>query len=173
MGVIFITPIFLSQAMEDETPKIAYPVQRRPSFFSRNRLWLNGLLFIITVFTTFFVGISWSINYKYAEVLGEMNELPISLDLILDPQILLLSLLYAVVLLGILLGHDKGPVKGAIEQPVLVKVQQELGRTTVHRVIVRVHELHLEHEGGRAEAGIGLHAVDHIAAGVDPLKDRC
>ena len=108
MGVILITPIFLCRDMEDQTPRMAYPVQKRPSFFSKNRLWLNVLLFIITVFSTIFVGISWSINYKYAEYLGEMNELPISIDLILDPQILLLSVLYAVVLLGILLGHEFG-----------------------------------------------------------------
>jgi len=94
--------------MEDETPKIAYPVQKRPSFFSKNRLWLNVLLFVITMFSTFFVGFSWSINYKYAEVLGETNEFPISIDLILDPQIIFLSILYAVVLLGILLGHELG-----------------------------------------------------------------
>ncbi len=94
--------------MEDETPKIAYPVQKRPSFFAKNRLWLNVLLFIITVFTTFFVGFSWSINYKYAEVLGDVNEFPISIDLFLDPQIIFLSILYSVVLLGILLGHELG-----------------------------------------------------------------
>jgi len=106
--VIFVTPIFLYETMEDETPKIAYPVQKRPSFFSKNRLWLNVLLFVITVFTTFFVGFSWSINYKYAEVLGDANEFPISIDLLFDPQIIFLSILYAVVLLGILLGHELG-----------------------------------------------------------------
>ena len=94
--------------MEDETPKIAYPVQKRPSFFSKNRLWLNVLLFIITVFTTFIAGFSWSINYKYAEVFRDMNEFPISMDLLLDPQVIILSILYAVVLLGILLGHELG-----------------------------------------------------------------
>ena len=94
--------------MEDETPKIAYPVQKRPSFFSKNRLWLNVLLFVVTMFSTFFVGFSWSINYKYAEVFGDMNEFPISLDMLLDPQIIFLSILYAVVLLGILLGHELG-----------------------------------------------------------------
>jgi len=106
--VILLTPIFFYETMEDETPEIAYSVQKRPSFFSKNRLWLNVLLFIITVFTTFFVGFSWSINYKYAEVLGDMNEFPISIDLFLDPQIIFLSILYAAVLLGILLGHEFG-----------------------------------------------------------------
>ncbi len=106
--MILVTPIFLSETMEDETLKIAYPVQKRPSFFSNNRLWLNVLLFIITMFTTFFVGFSWSINYKYAEVLGDVNEFPITVDLLLDPQIIFLSILYAVVLLGILLGHELG-----------------------------------------------------------------
>ncbi|MCJ7581190.1 MAG: site-2 protease family protein, partial [Candidatus Aminicenantes bacterium] len=94
--------------MEDKTPKIVPLVQKRSSFFSKNRLWLNILLFVITVFTTFFVGFSWSINYKYAEFMGETSEFPISLDLFLDPQIILLSILYAIVLLGILLSHELG-----------------------------------------------------------------
>lgn len=94
--------------MEDKTPKIVPLVQKRSSFFSKNRLWLNILLFVITVFTTFFVGFSWSINYKYAEFMGETSEFPISLDLLLDPQIILLSILYAIVLLGILLSHELG-----------------------------------------------------------------
>lgn len=94
--------------MEDETPKIALPVQKRPSFFLKDRVWLNVLLFVLTMFSTFFVGFSWSINYKYAEVLGDVNEIPISIDLLLDPQIIFLSILYAVVLIGILLGHELG-----------------------------------------------------------------
>lgn len=106
--MIIITPIFLSEIVEDKISEIVAPVQKRPSFFSKNRVWLNILLFVLTVFTTFFVGFSWSINYKYAEVLGEMSEFPISVDLILDPQILFLSILYAGVLLGILLGHELG-----------------------------------------------------------------
>jgi len=105
---MFITPIFLSKTMEENTQKTVYQVQKRPSFFSKNRLWLNILLFIITALTTFFVGFSWSINYKYAEVLSEMSEFPISLDMLLDPQIIFLSILYAVVLLGILLSHELG-----------------------------------------------------------------
>ena len=104
-----ITPIFfIHVTMEDETLKTAYPVQKRPSFFSKDRVWLNVLLFVLTMFSAFFVGFSWSINYKYAEVLGDINEIPISIDLLLDPQIIFLSILYAVVLIGILLGHELG-----------------------------------------------------------------
>ena len=40
--------------------------------------------------------------------MGETSEFPISLDLFLDPQIILLSILYAIVLLGILLSHELG-----------------------------------------------------------------
>jgi len=105
---MIITPFFLYKTMKENSPTTAYTVQKKPSFFSKNRVWLNILLFVITMFTTFFVGFSWSINYKYAEVLGDVNEIPISLDLILDPQIIFLSILYAVVLLGILLGHELG-----------------------------------------------------------------
>lgn len=94
--------------MDSAESNLSHPVRQRQSFFAKNRLWLNILLFIITVFSTFFVGFTWSINYKYAEVLDDAADFPLSVDMFLDPQILILSLIYAVVLIGILLGHELG-----------------------------------------------------------------
>lgn len=78
------------------------------SFFAKNRNWLNGLLFVLTLFSCFFVGLSWSLSYKYAEVLDELNQGSPFLDMIKDPQIIGLSLAYALVLAAILLAHEMG-----------------------------------------------------------------
>lgn len=72
------------------------------------RIWLNVLLFIITVFSTFFVGIRLSLNYKYAEILAQNSQASLDLEILNDPQIISLSIIYAAVLLGILLGHELG-----------------------------------------------------------------
>ena len=106
--------------MEEERKE--FPVQEGRSLpFSRKkriwldfllfiikRIWLNVLLFIITVFSTFFVGISLSLNYKYAEVVAQNSQVLLDLEKIKDPQIILLSITYAAVLIAILLGHELG-----------------------------------------------------------------
>jgi membrane-associated protease RseP (regulator of RpoE activity) len=95
--------------MEEESKKAPVQIEMVPSFSLKKRIWLNIVLFVITVFSTFFVGISWSLNFKYAEVLTQNP--PSSLDLLEklnDPQVISLSIIYVVVLLGILLGHELG-----------------------------------------------------------------
>jgi len=72
------------------------------------RIWLNILLFVVTAFSTFFVGITWSLSYLYADVLSQTPESSLSLKIFEDPQVIALSIIYAVVLLGILLGHELG-----------------------------------------------------------------
>lgn len=92
----------------DDTPQIdAASLQKRPSFFSKNRVWLNVLLFIVTGFTTFFVGFSHSLNYQYADIVAA-EDFRISLDMLMDPQIIFLNIIYSFVLLGILLSHEMG-----------------------------------------------------------------
>jgi membrane-associated protease RseP (regulator of RpoE activity) len=95
--------------MEEEAqqPSVHHP-NRRPSFFSKNRIWLNVLLFVVTVLCTFFVGFSWSISYKYAHLFSENAQIGQNLAVFTDPEIISLSLIYAVVLIGILLGHELG-----------------------------------------------------------------
>ncbi|MBD3415111.1 MAG: site-2 protease family protein [Candidatus Aminicenantes bacterium] len=82
--------------------------RRRPSFFSKDRTWLNILLFVITAVSIFFVGITWSLSYKYADSLSQPEQIPLNLNILKDPQIMHLSFLYAVVLIGILLAHEMG-----------------------------------------------------------------
>lgn len=94
--------------MDGETERERLYPRKKPSFFSKDRTWLNILLFIITAVSAFFVGITWSLSYKYAESLSHPEQIPLSLEILRDPQILRLSFVYAVVLIGILLAHEMG-----------------------------------------------------------------
>lgn len=94
--------------MENEFPPPIPEEKRRRSFFAKDRLWLNGLLFIITFFSCFVVGITWSLSYKYADSLVQPETFTLTSRVVFDPEIILLSLLYAVVLILILLGHELG-----------------------------------------------------------------
>ncbi len=88
------------------TPK--EQLEGKVSFFAQKRVWLNILLFLVTAASTFFVGISWSFGYKYAELVAADPNLVPEPAMILNPEIVALSLIYAVVLLVILLGHELG-----------------------------------------------------------------
>ena len=95
--------------MREEGNETLGQIRLVPPFSLKKRLWLNIVLFVVTVFSTFFVGISWSINYKYAEVLSQNPVDTLNLaDKLKDPQVITLSIIYMVVLLGILLGHEMG-----------------------------------------------------------------
>jgi membrane-associated protease RseP (regulator of RpoE activity) len=76
--------------------------------YPNKRIWLNVVLFVVTVFSTFFVGITWSLSYKYADIISANPQTDLSVRIFDDPQIIFLSIIYAVVLLGILLGHELG-----------------------------------------------------------------
>jgi membrane-associated protease RseP (regulator of RpoE activity) len=78
------------------------------SFFAKNRVWLNGSLFVLTIFSAFIVGINWSANYKYAEKISSDPRFIPPAGFFKDPQVFWLSVLYAVVLIAILLGHELG-----------------------------------------------------------------
>jgi hypothetical protein len=95
--------------MTDESPATAVESPRRAvSFFGQRRVWLNIVLFAVTVCCTFFVGFSWSINYKYADTLGQNPGIASNPGAFVDPEVVILSLIYAVVLITILLGHELG-----------------------------------------------------------------
>jgi hypothetical protein len=91
--------------MEEE---VRIAPRKLPAFFAEKRIWLNILLFVVTVIATFVVGFSWSIGYKYAALFSQDPELGVDPGMIMNPEIVILSLIYAVVLLGILLGHEMG-----------------------------------------------------------------
>lgn len=76
---------------------------RRPK-----KTWLNVFLFIITCFSAFVVGLSWSVNYTFSEDLALNPQSLPPPQVFTDPRIISLSLIYAVVLVGILLGHEMG-----------------------------------------------------------------
>jgi hypothetical protein len=95
--------------MKDDSLVTAVESPRRTSsFFAQKRVWLNFLLFAVTVCTTFFVGFSWSINYKYADAIAQNSGVSVNPGIFLDPEVVALSLIYAVVLIVILLGHELG-----------------------------------------------------------------
>lgn len=93
--------------MDQDIPSI--PIKTaRSSFFDKNRTWLNVVLFVLTMGSCYFVGMSWSLSYKYADALDKLDQVSISLEMIKDPQIIGLSLAYTLVLLTILLAHEMG-----------------------------------------------------------------
>lgn len=75
---------------------------------SLKNIWINILLFGATVISTFVVGFSWGISYKYAHLISQNPQLSLGAEVFKDPQIIQLSLIYSLVLLGILLGHELG-----------------------------------------------------------------
>ncbi len=76
---------------------------RRPK-----RIWLNIFLFIVTCLSAFVVGLSWSVNYTFSEDLSLNPQSLPPPQVFSDPRIISLSLVYAAVLIGILLGHEMG-----------------------------------------------------------------
>jgi membrane-associated protease RseP (regulator of RpoE activity) len=93
-----------------EEAKFEIPVPRipRPSFFAKNRTWLNVLLFLATVVSAFLVGLSWSVSYTYSDTIGRNPSFVPGAAAFRDPRVVGLSILYAAVLLIILLGHEMG-----------------------------------------------------------------
>ena len=90
--------------MDEPKATPAAPISRRRGFFAQDRPWINGLLFILTLGSAFFVGLGWSAGYLEAG-LSPGGSAEMSWH---DPRVIALSLGYAVVLLFILLGHELG-----------------------------------------------------------------
>jgi membrane-associated protease RseP (regulator of RpoE activity) len=76
----------------------------------RPKTWLNGLLFALTVLSTFFVGLGWSASYLYFEAgaVSGADALAVSGRVLGDPRVFVLSFLYAAALMTILVGHELG-----------------------------------------------------------------
>ena len=62
--------------MEEEKESAVEREIKVPSFSLTKNIWINILLFVVTVFTTFFVGISLSINYLYADSIAQDTQIP-------------------------------------------------------------------------------------------------
>ncbi len=74
----------------------------------KKRPWLNFLLFFLTVFSTFFVGLTWSLSYKYANVPSRDSASALNGAMFRDGEVISMSAIYSVVLIVILLGHELG-----------------------------------------------------------------
>jgi membrane-associated protease RseP (regulator of RpoE activity) len=72
------------------------------------RPWLNLLLFIFTCFSVFIVGLTWSVSYVFSDQLTLESQSLLTPQALTDPRVIGLSLVYAVVLIIILLGHEMG-----------------------------------------------------------------
>ncbi|MFZ2053810.1 MAG: site-2 protease family protein [Candidatus Aminicenantales bacterium] len=72
------------------------------------RYWLNILLFVVTCFSAFFVGLTWSVSYIYSDQLLQDPQFVLGLETLTDSRIISLGLVYTAVLIAILLGHEMG-----------------------------------------------------------------
>ncbi len=90
--------------MEEPIASPAAPLSRRRGFFAQDRPWINALLFILTLGSTFFVGLGWSAGYLDAGP-SPAGAPESSWH---DPRVIALALVYAAVLMLILLGHEMG-----------------------------------------------------------------
>lgn len=74
----------------------------------KNKAWINILLFGLTVVSAFFVGITWSLSFKYGDAVNQDFPFGLGERFFKDPEIISLSVLYSAVLITILLGHELG-----------------------------------------------------------------
>lgn len=75
---------------------------------SKNRTWINVLLFGLTVVSAFFVGINWSLSFRHSDAINQDFPFSLGKHLFRDPHVIFLSVLYSAVLIIILLGHELG-----------------------------------------------------------------
>jgi len=73
-----------------------------------SRTWLNGLLFVLTILTLCYAGLSWSANFLAAGATPGPGPLVPPDQVLHDPRLFRLSALYAAVLMTILVGHELG-----------------------------------------------------------------
>lgn len=78
--------------------------EARPRFGT----WLNLTLFAVTCVSAFFVGLTWSVSYIFSGQLAAGSEFAPPVQAFTEPRVIGLGLVYAVVLIIILLGHEMG-----------------------------------------------------------------
>jgi membrane-associated protease RseP (regulator of RpoE activity) len=99
-----------SETVSPDSPPVAPspPGRRRVSFFAKDRPWINIVLFVLTLGSAFLVGTSWGLNYLYAEQFAADPNFQPEAGFFQDSRLILLSAVYAIVLMAILLAHELG-----------------------------------------------------------------
>lgn len=72
------------------------------------RAWVNGVLFALTLLSTWYVGLGLSLSYLHPEIMGGPSADIVSPVALREPRVLVLSLLFAAVLMAILTAHELG-----------------------------------------------------------------
>ena len=101
----------MEEGQEDrikQTPVPQYHEPRAISFLARQKPWVNVLLFAVTVVSCFLVGLTWSVNYVYADEIVNGLFGNIGIEEFMNPDVIWFSAVYAIVLIGILLAHEMG-----------------------------------------------------------------
>lgn len=75
----------------------------------KSKIWPNIVLFVLTVGSTFIVGLTWSVSFLYSDIITkEQQSLQVGMEIFAESEVLSLSIIYVLVLLGILTGHELG-----------------------------------------------------------------
>jgi len=74
----------------------------------KKKAWLNIILFLATVCSTFLVGIILGANFLLSELSIEEIGISQSVEIFQNPKIILLAIAYSATLMGILLAHELG-----------------------------------------------------------------
>ena len=93
--------------MEEKRETTVYEEKSLLSSLKKN-VWINLLLFVLTVTSTILVGMTLAINFEYADAPIQNPRLTLELGMAKNPQVIALGIIYAAVLMGILLGHELG-----------------------------------------------------------------
>jgi len=75
---------------------------------TRRKTWVNGVLFVLTFVSAWYVGLGLGLSYLHPEAMGGPAAGGTGLASWLEPRAFVLSLLYAVVLMAVLAAHEFG-----------------------------------------------------------------
>jgi membrane-associated protease RseP (regulator of RpoE activity) len=75
---------------------------------ARKKAWLNVTLFLLTLASTFYVGLGLSLSYLHPEIMGDSSAAVPGPGAVREPGVIILALLYSGVLMAILTAHELG-----------------------------------------------------------------